>query len=110
MLTTQTFVSLIKCLIFSSVVFVWVVRYQNIVEEFKQFGYSQWLRDCVGIMKLTCVVLILNSDIVLVHIGSAGIAILMIAALGTHVRVKNPLPKMIPSFTLLVLSTLIFFS
>ncbi len=39
--------------------------------------------------------------------GSLGIAFLMACALFTHVRVKNPVFKMLPSLTLLVISTLI---
>ncbi len=98
----------IKTLIFSSVVFVWVVRYQNIIEEFKQFSYPSWLRDIVGIFKIAFVILIMNSENELVKIGSVGISVLMIAALITHLRVKNPVFKMMPSFSLLILNVLIF--
>ena len=40
-------------------------------------------------------------------IGGIAIAVLMGAAVFTHVRVKNPVFKMLPSSTLLVLSTLV---
>jgi hypothetical protein len=110
MLAMSSLVTLVKCLIFSSVTFVWVVRYQNIIEEFKQFGYPTWLRDIVGIIKLTCVVLIMNSDDQLIHIGALGISLMMIAALITHIRIKNPVFKMIPSFVLFNLSTFVFLS
>ena len=79
-----------------------------IVEEFKFFRYPSWLRDMVGILKITFVVLILSSDVVLVKIGSMGIATLMVAALVTHFRVKNPFAKMLPSLTLLTLSLITF--
>ncbi len=108
MLMTSTVSQLIKILISSSVLFVWVVRYQNIVEEFKQFRYPGWLRDLVGILKITFVILILSSDLVLVQIGAIGIAVLMIAALVTHFRVGNPFAKMLPSLSLLTLSLITF--
>lgn len=109
MLMTSTLSQLIKILISSSVLFVWVVRYQNIVEEFKQFRYPGWLRDLVGILKISFVFLILSSDLALVKIGAIGIATLMVAALITHLRVSNPFSKMLPSLTLLILSLITFF-
>jgi hypothetical protein len=97
-----------KAIVFSSVIFVWVVRYQNIIEEFKQFSYPAWLRDLVGISKITFVILIMNSDSNLVVIGAIGISILMLAALTTHLKVKNPFSKMMPSMSLLILNLIIF--
>lgn len=108
MVLSPNLIFLVKTLVFSSVIFVWVVRYQNIIEEFKQFSYPSWLRDIVGIIKIALVILLMNSDNHLVKIGAAGISILMIAALITHLRVKNPPFKMMPSFTLLILNILIF--
>jgi hypothetical protein len=99
---------LIKILILSSVLFVWVVRYDNIVEEFKQFGYPQWLRDFVGILKITSVGLLLTEDPNLVSLGSLVICTLMLAALATHLKVSNPFYKMLPSFSLFSLSLFVF--
>jgi len=107
MLELISIVLMIKYLIFCSVIFVWIVRYQNIVEEFKQFGYPAWLRDFVGILKLTFVVSILSSDVTLVKVGSSGICLLMLAAVITHLKVKNPFYKMMPSISLLTLSALV---
>jgi hypothetical protein len=97
-------ISVVKCLMFASVFFVWVVRYQNIVQEFRAYQYPDWLRDIVGITKLTAVVLIMSSDTDGMRLGAVAIGLLMIAALGTHVKVKNPPAKMLPSFVLLLLS------
>jgi hypothetical protein len=80
------------------------VRYQNIVQEFRAYQYPDWLRDLVGLSKLTAVVLIMGSDSDGMRLGAVGIGLLMIAALGTHVKVKNPPAKMLPSFVLLLLS------
>ena len=96
----------LQALVAASVFFVWVVRYANIVQEFKQYGLPDWLRDLVGILKMTC------SLMLLIGIergrfavaGGIGIALLMAAAFVTHLRVKNPVFKMLPCLTLLMLS------
>jgi uncharacterized membrane protein len=109
MLMTPIILSVIKTLVFSSILFVWVIRYQNIVEEFKQFSYPNWLRDLVGILKITSAVLIMSPEIYLVKFGALSISLLMMAAFVTHLRIQNPVAKMLPSLTLLVLNLLIFF-
>lgn len=99
----------LQALVAAAVFFVWVVRYANIVEEFKHFGLPEWLRDLVGILKLTFAFMLLigidRPSIALV--GGLGISILMAAAFLTHLRVGNPLFKMLPSLSLLVCSALI---
>lgn len=32
---------------------MWGVRYANVIEEFKVYGLPDWLRDSVGILKMT---------------------------------------------------------
>jgi hypothetical protein len=97
-------------MVLCSIVFVWVVRYQNIIEEFKHYHYPNWLRDLVGILKISFAVLMLSTDSTQVIVGSAGIAVLMIAALFTHLKVKNPPEKMLPAFMLLLFSGFILFT
>jgi len=41
----------LQALVATSIFFVWVVRYGNVVEEFKHYGLPDWLRDLVGILK-----------------------------------------------------------
>ena len=48
----------LKLIVGVSIFFVWVVRYSNIIEEFKQFQLPDWLRDMVGIFKLSFAVMI----------------------------------------------------
>ena len=94
----------LQSLVAASVLFVWVVRYANIVQEFKQYGYPDWLRDMVGILKMTFALMLLigiERERFAV-LGGIGIALLMAAALVTHVRVKNPPFKMLPSLSLLL--------
>ena len=99
----------LQALVAASVFFVWVVRYANIIQEFKQYGLPDWLRDLVGILKMTFSLMLLigierGSFAVA---GGIGIAVLMGAAFVTHLRVKNPVFKMLPSLTLLVFSVVI---
>lgn len=94
----------IKCIIGASIFFVWVIRYDNIAQKFQQYGYPAWLRDFVSILKFTCFLFLLSSHPLLVITGSAGIALLMSAAVFTHFRVKNAIFKILPSFTLMCLS------
>ncbi len=97
-----------KIIVLSSVLFVWVVRYENIVAEFKQYNLPDWLRDLVGVLKVSFVIMLLNDNYLIVQIGSGGIVCLMIAALFTHLRIKNPVNKMLPALTLLIFSLTIF--
>ena len=99
----------LKIFVFSSVLFVWVVRYSNIVEEFRFYNYPDWLRDLVGILKISFVVMLMTDSLFLVKAGAMGIMVLMLAAVFTHLRVKNPLFKMLPSMTLFTLCSLIWF-
>ena len=39
---SQTFILLLKIIIVASIFFVWVVRYNNIVTEFKEYQYPDW--------------------------------------------------------------------
>ena len=101
----------LQALVAVSIFFVWVVRYNNVVEEFKLYRLPDWLRDLVGILKLTFSLMLLigieRGRFALA--GSLGIALLMVCAFVTHLRVKNPFFKMLPSLTLFVLSIAIAF-
>jgi len=99
----------LQAFVAASVFFVWVVRYANTVQEFRQYQLPDWLRDLVGILKLTFSLMLLIGieRLPLAVVGGIGIAILMGAAVVTHLRVKNPVFKMLPSLTLMVLSAAI---
>ena len=96
-----TILEILSILVFGSIIFVWGVRYNNIKDEFKHFNLPKWLRDLVGILKFSFAIMLLNGDYEIVRLGALGIAILMIAALFTHIRLKSAAPKMLPSFSLL---------
>ena len=95
----------------ASIFFVWVVRYDNIILEFKQYGLPDGLRDLVGILKMTFSLLLLIGieRKPLAVAGGAGIAVLMGCEFIMHLRVKNPLFKMLPCLSLVLLSAAIAF-
>ena len=105
----ETLTISLQALVAASIFFVWVVRYNNAIQEFKQYGLPDWLRDLVGILKLTFALLLLigieRKPFAIA--GGLGIAFLMGCAFIIHLRVKNPVFKMLPSLTLLVLSLII---
>jgi len=99
----------LQALVAASVFFVWVVRYANAVQEFKQYGLPDWLRDLVGVLKMTFALLLLIGieRPQFAVVGGVGIALLMLTAFITHLRVKNPVVKMLPCLSLLVIAALI---
>ncbi len=99
-----------KIIIATSIFFVWVVRYDNIVKEFKEFGLPDWLRDLTGILKMSFAAMLLfgHQDIYLTITGSLGIAGLMICAQFTHVRSGTAFYRKLPSLVLLTFSLIIF--
>ena len=102
-------VEILQIITATSILFVWIVRYENIIKEFQQYQLPVWLRDLVGIIKISFAIMLLvgiykeNFKI----LGSFGLILLMLAALFTHIKVKNPFFKALPSLTLLTFSTLI---
>ena len=105
-------VEILQIITATSILFVWVVRYENIVTEFQQYQLPAWLRDMVGIFKISFAIMLLvgiyNENLKL--LGSSGLILLMLAELFTHIKIKNPLSKALPALTLLTFSTLILLS
>jgi hypothetical protein len=106
--SVDLFVQVIKIVIAVSIFFVWVVRYPNIVEEFNSYRLPNWLRDLVGILKLSSACMLVSADNRLAMAGALSLSILMVFALLTHLKVKNPINKMIPAFFMLLFSFLIY--
>lgn len=99
----------LQALVAASIFFVWVVRYDNIVQEFRSYGLPEWLRDLVGILKITFAIMMLigiNRPF-FAMVGGIGVVILMGAAVFTHLRVKNAVFRMLPSLALLACSALV---
>ncbi len=92
-----------------SVVYVWVFRFDNIVLEFKQYGLPDLIRNFVGASKIALATLLITGIWYpgLVLYSALSMAFLMICAQLAHFKVKNPIPKYIPSFILLIISLFI---
>ena len=107
----NTLLLALKILVATSIYFVWVVRYDNILKEFKEFGLPDWLRDLTGILKMTFAAMLLfgTLDPTLNIIGSLGIAGLMICAQATHFRCGTPAFRRLPSLILLASSLVILY-
>ena len=107
MIAVSSIIYAIKTIVATAIFFVWVVRYREIQEEFKSYQLPAWLRDLVGILKLSFAIMLLSNDIYLVILGALGICFLMFAAVITHLRVKNPFYKMLPALGLITLNLVI---
>ena len=107
MISIPSIIYAIKTIVATSIFFVWVVRYREMLEEFKTYKLPSWLRDLVGILKISFAILLFSSDTYVTIIGALGICFLMSAAVITHVRVKNPFYKMLPAFGLIILNLII---
>ena len=88
---------------------VWIFRYDNIGVEFKHYGYSDLLRNFVGVAKTsTSTLLILGiwyNEITIY--ASLSMAFFMLCAQVSHIKVRNPFIKFVPSLIFLIMSLFI---
>tara|TARA_Y100001936_G_scaffold99779_1_gene98023 strand:- start:221 stop:553 length:333 start_codon:yes stop_codon:yes gene_type:complete len=103
------FLECLKIFVAVSIFYVWVPRYFNIVEEFKQYKYPDQLRDIVGILKLTFAFMLVAKDGQYVVLASGGLIVLMSAAFITHLRVKNNYKLFFPSMSQIIMNSYILF-
>ena len=89
-----------------SVLIVWVFRYHNVIVEFKQFGYSDVFRNFVGASKIAISTLLLTGiwHEALTLYAAIGMAVFMLAAQLSHIRVNNPFLQRLPSLLFLIMS------
>ena len=89
-----------------SVLIVWIFRYDNIVIEFKHYGYSDLVRNFVGASKISISALLIMgvwySEVTIY--ASLSMAFFMLCAQLSHLKVKNPFIKFIPSLIFLIMS------
>ncbi|MGY3054077.1 hypothetical protein ACVWYG_002280 [Pedobacter sp. UYEF25] len=103
MYTLSIFAQLIIAI---SIAYVWIIRYDNLVVEFKEYGLSNLTRNFVGATKIALSTLLVAGIWYpkLVLIPALLMAGLMLCAQVAHIKVNHPLSKYIPSFILLLLS------
>ena len=90
-----------------AIFFVWVVRYDNIKKEFVEYNLPSWVRDLVGILKLSFATMLQFSNQEVVKIGALGISVLMLGAVVTHLRLKSNFRRYIASVAMLSISVFI---
>ena len=90
-----------------AIFFVWVVRYDNIKKEFVEYNLPSWVRDIVGILKLSFATMLQFSNAGVVKIGALGISVLMLGAVVTHLRLKSNFRRYIASVAMLSISIFI---
>lgn len=108
---------LFQVIIAIGIVNVWVVRYgkptpwrpagaRNMEEEFRRYGFPDWVRVAVGASKLVLATALVAGIWYPPLAAAAGIAmaVLMLGAVASHARISDPIKKAVPSFALLVLS------
>ena len=100
-------VDYLKIIVSVSIFFAWVVRYRNILKEFKFYKISAPVRDLVGILKLSFSLMLMAGNTQMVMIGGIGIASLMLVAQFYHFRFKTSAIRRVPSLILFLCSTLI---
>ena len=81
---------------------------KNMREEFAVYGLSPGFMKVIGFLKVTlagCLIIGLWVHVV-TRPAAIGVAALMLGAVAIHLKVKDPLQRSLPAFTLLVLSIL----
>ncbi len=106
-ISSHNITEILKIIAGVAIFFVWVVRYDNIKKEFSDYKLPKMFRDLVGILKISFTVMLQFDDNNLIIIGSFGIVILMLGAVGTHIQVKSPLKLMLPALTMLSIGLII---
>ena len=99
---------------------VWVLRYgkatewrggtaENMREEFEAYGLPGWSVHVIGFLKILFAVCLVAGIWYpeLTRPAAIGLAVLMVGAIAMHVKVKDPLKKSLPAFTMLVLSLIV---
>ncbi len=104
----------------AAIVNVWVFRYdratpwrggsaKNMTEEFRTYGFPDWMKWAVGGAKLL-VAGLLVAGIWLPGLSApaaGAMALLMTGAVLAHVRVRDPLMKALPALSILVMSLVV---
>ena len=105
-------INLAQIIVAISVLYVWTLRFHNVLKEFEQFGLSDLTRNIVGATKISLATLLVVGiwHPSLVLIPSILMSILMIGAQYFHFKISNPFIKHLPSLILFSLSSFIAYS
>jgi hypothetical protein len=78
-------------------------------EEFLSYGLSPWFAHVIASLELVLAVLLLTGLRwpLLAGPAAAVVALVMLGALGMHIKVRDPVHKSVPAFVLLVLAVVV---
>jgi hypothetical protein len=118
----ETVLIVIQVIIALGILNVWILRPKkatswrggsatNMKEEFEIYGLPTWSMQFIGFLKILFAVLLIIGIWVpdLTTTAAIGLAVLMLGAVLMHVKVKDPMLKSLPAFTVLVLCLLVAF-
>ncbi|WP_019038399.1 DoxX family protein [Psychroflexus tropicus] len=120
----STVLIILKIIIAVGILNVWLLRFNkktewrgggagNMNEEFAKYGLPLWFVPVVGFLKLLfaafLVISIFKPEYNLAFIGAIGMGVLMIGAIGMHVKVGDSPKRSLPAFLMLVMSAVIAF-
>lgn len=81
----------------------------QMVDEYKRYGVPSWFRILIGLLEIGGAVLMIwgiwNES--LAAAGGLLLAVIMIGAVTTHLRIKDPMTRFIAPFVLLILSIIV---
>ena len=80
---------------------------KNMKEEFEVYGLSENTMYAVGAAKVSLAALLLvgHAESRLVRPASAGLALLMLGAVGMHIKVGDPVKRYLPALSVFSLAT-----
>jgi hypothetical protein len=102
---------------------VWLLRFNKPTEyrggqassmrqEFATYGLPEWFCYLVGFLKVTSAFCLLAGFLFpsIVIYPAVVVSVLMVGALGMHLKVKDPIKKSIPAFSVLLMCLIIIAS
>ena len=118
----MTIIMILQLVIAIGLINVWIFRFdrateyrggdaKNMKEEFIAYGLPVWLMYFVGFMKLAIAIMLIISFWVeeLLVYNLVVLALLMVAALLMHVKLKDPIKKSYPALSILFMIALIMY-
>ena len=118
----MTLIMILQLIIAIGLINVWLFRFnkatqyrgggaKNMKEEFMAYGLPLWLMYFVGAMKVAIAVMLIIAFWIeeLLIYNLLALAVLMIAAVFMHVKVKDPIKKSYPALSILFMIALIMY-
>ena len=111
---------IIQILIALGIFNVWVIKInkpsiyrggdsKNMESEFKAYGFKIFFMKVIGFLKITLACLLIAGIWFpgIIDISAFFMGLLMIGAIGVHIKINDPLIKSLPAFIMLVLSSIL---